>query len=83
MKKQSVLLLTLILGLILTAPVQACSVCFGNSDDPIVHAVAAGVLFLAGVIYSVLLSIVVFAVVYLRRASRLPEAGGSLSQPTT
>lgn len=58
-----------------TPVVQACAVCFGKSDDPMVRGAAAGVIFLAIVVYGVLFSFVGIAGLFFLKARRLSRSG--------
>ncbi len=63
-------------SLLLRAPaVQACAVCFGKSDDPMVRGAAAGVIFLAIVVYGVLFSFAGIAGLFFLKARRLSRRG--------
>lgn len=55
--------------------VHACAVCFGKSDDPMVRGAAAGVIFLAIVVYGVLFSFVGIAGLFFLKARRLSRGG--------
>lgn len=55
--------------------VRACAVCFGKSDDPMVRGAAAGVIFLAIVVYGVLFSFVGIAGLFFLKARRLSRGG--------
>jgi hypothetical protein len=72
---------TLLLGVISSANLLACPVCFGQSDSPMAQGLNLGILFLLGVVGFVLASFGAFFI-YLARRARLaapPHAEDSLS----
>jgi hypothetical protein len=55
----------------------ACSVCYGNPEDPMTKAALAGVLVLGGFVLGVLLWITVVGIYFVRRARRVAEENGT------
>lgn len=55
---------------VVAPPASACTVCFGNSDSPIVQGVEVSVLFMVGVTYFLLVGGVVTFLLLRRRALR-------------
>lgn len=54
------------------APIaSACSVCFGDKDDPMVKGTANGVLVMIGVTYGMLLAMGAFAATWFVRSRRI------------
>jgi len=53
-----------------TAAVQACPVCFGDPNSEMVKGAQAGVMFMVGVIYTVLLGLGGFMAFWIVRARR-------------
>lgn len=71
---------SLMMGLVSASRVDACAVCFGKSDDPIVQGVEASVLFMVVLTYLLIMGgAVVFFV--LRHRSRQKQRRASA--PTT
>lgn len=60
----------------LSAPARACATCFGRSDSALAQGMNMGILFLLGVVLSVLAALTVFFIHLGRRSARLsnPEA---------
>ena len=72
-----------ILFFAVSAPAAACSVCYGDPDSPMVQGTKAGVLFMAGLIYTQIMLMGGVAAVWVVRARRLKhqaEAGGPPDQ---
>ena len=67
----------LVAAALLLAPrlAGACAVCFGDPDSPASRGLTVAVLFLVGVIVSVLAGVALFAVSMLRRNERQHERG--------
>ena len=65
------ILLTLVLLLVSAAPSFACSVCFGETDSPMVQGLQVSVLFMVGVTYFVILGGVATFFVLRLKARRL------------
>jgi len=61
---------------------QACAVCFGDPNDPLVKGAASGVVFMAVVIYGVLLSMVGMASLCLIRARRIRARSIGIDTPS-
>ncbi len=72
-RRRLLLGLTAIVMLSLATNAFACSVCFGDSDHPIVKGLEASVIFLVGVTYSLLGGGVTTFFLLRRRAKRLAE----------
>jgi len=72
-RKRLLLGLAALVMLSLTANAFACSVCFGDSDHPIVKGLEASVIFLVGITYSLLGGGVATFFLLRRRAKRLAE----------
>lgn len=53
----------------------ACAVCFGDPDSEMVHGAKAGVLFLAGLVYFVLMLFASVVVFWMVRARKLQKGG--------
>ncbi len=70
--------LTLVL-LAVAASSQACPVCFGNSDAPVVKGVEASVIFLGVLTYLLILSGGISFVLIRRRALRLQKQQADLA----
>ncbi|MCC7290978.1 MAG: hypothetical protein IT449_02830 [Phycisphaerales bacterium] len=58
----------------LPLPAEACSVCFGNAQSPLVQGAAAGVIFLGVVVYAVLMGFGGMTLVCFLRARKLRRA---------
>lgn len=58
----------------------ACAACYGASDSPLAQGMNLGILFLLGVIGSVLLGITAFFIVVARNSARLAAASQSQIQ---
>lgn len=68
-------LMMLAMGLcLLPSGVQACPVCFGAPEDPITKSIGWGILFLLGVIVTVLATIAGFFVFIIKREAALNAA---------
>ena len=62
----------LMVGWLSFSPVAAaCSVCFGNQEDPMVQGAANGVLFMVGVTYAMLLGMGAFVATWFVRSRRI------------
>lgn len=62
--------------------VWACTVCYGDPNSLQVKGAEAGVLFLLGVIVTVLLVIAGMILFWARRAKRIAQATNTVSLPT-
>jgi hypothetical protein len=62
----------LLLGLT-PVPMQACAVCFGQSDDAMAHGMNMGIFALLLVVLFVLSGIAAFGIFLMRRAARFPS----------
>lgn len=79
--RQAWLASALLIALHVAAPIaSACSVCFGDKDDPMVQGTANGVLMMIGVTYGMLLAMGALAATWFVRARRM-RAGG-MAPPT-
>ena len=67
----SVLRIAVLAGVLVCPPAQACSVCFGDPNSPLVKGAAMGVLVLAGVIGFVLTGVAGTSLFWLHRSRRL------------
>lgn len=76
MKRRFSILLGLAAGVVLALPpsAQACAACYGASDSPLAQGMNMGILFLLGVIGSVLVGIAAFFVFVARHSARLAAA---------
>lgn len=80
--KPLALLLPVLAGLFArTEAVDACAVCFGNPDSPMVQGAASGVLVLAGIIYTVLFGFVGIALFWTIRARKLRLSQSDSGRP--
>ena len=74
------------LAMVLTANSGwSCAVCFGDPEAPMTKGAQAGVIFLAGVVYSILMasgSVVVYWMIRARRLER-EELSHSIDRPAT
>ena len=50
---------------------QACAVCYGAADDPMVKGMNSAILFLLGAIGSILLGVISLTIYFARRAKRV------------
>ena len=50
---------------------QACAVCYGAADDPMVKGMNSAIFFLLGTIGSILLGVISLTIYFARRAKRL------------
>ena len=50
---------------------QACAVCYGAADDPMVKGMNSAIFFLLGAIGSILLGVISLTIYFARRAKRL------------
>ena len=64
-----------------TDAANACAVCYGNPDSAMVQGAASGVLFLAGVIYTLLFGFVGIAVFWTLRARKLRMSQSDSGNP--
>lgn len=68
-----------LLGVLMSAvDAFACSVCYGDPDSPMVKGAEAGVLFLAVVVYGVLMGMGGIGAIWFIRARRLAADNGEL-----
>jgi len=51
--------------------VQACAVCYGAADDPMVKGMNSAIFFLLGAIGSILLGVIALIIHFARRAKRV------------
>ena len=51
--------------------VQACAVCYGAADDPMVKGMNSAIFFLLGAIGSILLGVIALTIYFARRAKRV------------
>ena len=71
----------LVAVLLMPLRAAACTVCYGDPNSLQVQGAEAGVLFLLGVIVTVLLSIAGMILFWILRARRISRSGDSVSQP--
>ena len=69
MQKFSLIIFMVILWLPTNA--QACAVCYGAADDPMVKGMNSAIFFLLGVIGSILLGVIALTIYFARRAKRV------------
>jgi len=69
-------------GILSALPAHACAVCFGDPNDPMVKGTAAGILLLAGTIYTLLLGIGGITALWLVRSRRLHRLPRESDLPT-
>ena len=69
MQKFSSIIFMVILWLPTNA--QACAVCYGAADDPMVKGMNSAIFFLLGVIGSILLGVITLIIYFSRRAKRV------------
>ena len=69
MQKFSLIIFMVILWLPTNA--QACAVCYGAADDPMVRGMNSAIFFLLGVIGSILLGVIVLTIYFARRTKRV------------
>ena len=50
---------------------QACAVCYGAADDPMVKGMNSAIFFLLGAIGSILLGVILLTIYFARRAKRV------------
>ena len=79
MKPRLTTLVALLVLAVLMSPQAgfACAACYGASDSPLAQGMNMGILFLLGVIGSVLLGITAFFIFVARNAARLAAAAPS------
>ena len=65
--------LSIIFMVILWLPTnaQACAVCYGAADDPMVRGMNSAIFFLLGAIGSILLGVIALTIYFARRAKRV------------
>ena len=63
-----------------SSPVFSCPVCFGNPNSSMVHGARAGVIFLGGMIYLLLMGMVSVALYWMMRARKLAALEESSNQ---
>lgn len=82
-KKAAVAAAALAIGLLTVAPVWACPVCFGETDDPVVDGVRWSMVFLGSLVYLLIGGGFAMVLVLRRRARRLqdPRRGLYLVDP--
>jgi hypothetical protein len=66
----------------LPARALACAICFGDPNSLQVQGAEAGVLFLLGVIITVLLGIAGMILFWARRAKRIGQGTNTITMPT-
>lgn len=71
MKPGSIFLSLLAGTSFLSVPARACATCFGRSDSALAEGMNMGILFLLGVVLSVLAALTVFFIHLGRRSARL------------
>ncbi len=71
---RNLLLMVILLGGPVSAPLLACATCFGRSDSALAEGMNMGILFLLGVVGLVLGGIAGFMVFLARRAARMRRA---------
>jgi hypothetical protein len=78
-KNRLTMLLALLALVVLALPesASACAACYGASDSPLAKGMNMGILFLLGVIGSVLIGITAFFIFVARNAARLAAAAQS------
>ena len=83
MKNRLTILLALLLLAVLALPqsASACAACYGASDSPLAQGMNMGILFLLGVIGSVLVGITAFFIFVARNSARLAAAAQSQIHP--
>ena len=69
MQKFSLIIFMVILWVPTNA--QACAVCYGAADDPMVKGMNSAIFFLLGAIGSILLGVISLTIYFARRAKRL------------
>ena len=69
MQKFSLIIFMVILWLPTNA--QACAVCYGAADDPMVNGMNSAIFFLLGAIGSILLGVIALTIYFARRAKRV------------
>ena len=69
MQKFSLIIFMVILWLPTNA--QACAVCYGAADDPMVKGMNSAIFFLLGAIGSILLGVIALTIYFARRAKRV------------
>ena len=69
MQKFSLIIFMVILWLPTDA--QACAVCYGAADDPMVKGMNSAIFFLLGAIGSILLGVIALTIYFSRRAKRV------------
>ena len=79
MKSRLTTLVLFVALAVLTSPqsVLACAACYGASDSPLAKGMNMGILFLLGVISSVLVGITAFFIFVARNSARLAAAAQS------
>ncbi|MBI1785725.1 hypothetical protein HYR69_11330 [Candidatus Sumerlaeota bacterium] len=80
--KIKILLLAMASMLLSSSPVFACAVCFGDPGAPMVKGAKAGVLFLAVMVYGLLMamgSVLAYWIYRARKLSELERAEAALS----
>jgi hypothetical protein len=82
MKKSVLLLLALTANVMTPAVTFACSVCYGDPNSLQVRGAEAGVLFLLGVIGTVLLSFAGMILFWGRRAKRIAQVTNTVTFPS-
>lgn len=73
MKLRWIFLQALLGAALLSGPARACATCFGRSDSALAQGMNMGILFLLGVVLSVLAALTVFFIHLGRRSARLSE----------
>ena len=79
--KTFLLLLTGVVTILSPKMTQACAVCFGDPNSLQVQGAEAGVLFLLGIIVTVLLSIAGMILFWVVRARRIARVTNTVSLP--
>ena len=82
MNKGTLMLLVLTANVLTPAVTFACSVCYGDPNSLQVRGAEAGVLFLLGVIGTVLLSIAGMILFWVRRARRIAQVTNTVVFPS-
>lgn len=72
--RKIVLALVVLATLVLAADAMACTVCYGDSDEPMVKAAKQAILFMAGMTYTLLTGGVAVFIVLRRRVRRRLDA---------
>ncbi len=81
MKRRTTVLTVLVLAMALWASAsQACPVCFGDVDDPVIDGLELSILFMLGVTYFVILSVIAAFILLRRRSRRLASQTTESSQ---